>query len=275
MRTEQTHRRERRGNHFWQSFADMMAAVLLVFLLVLAGVILQLLEDYEILSDEALRAQTEANEAMTELEQLRQDAMQAQKEAEDAIAELEQQGQELERILGIRQSIIETLRTQFQEDELRVDPQTGAVVFKGDLMFDFKETTLQSAYRDKLRVYIKRYVDILLSAEFAPYVAEIIIEGHTDSTGSYEDNLWFSQQRALSVATFILSSEERIFSGEQLTYLRQITTINGRSESELITVNGQEDPVASRRVEIQFRLKDEEMIRNMIAVIQTSDTKKE
>lgn len=53
-----------------------------------------------------------------------------------------------------------------------------------------------------------------------------------------------------------------------------VATINGRSESELITVNGREDPAASRRVEIQFRLKDEEMIRNMMAVIQTSDTER-
>ena len=246
MKSRSSNRRKNNISHYWQSFADMMAALLLIFVLVLASIILQLQEAYEKLSADAIQAQTEAS---------------------IAIGELEKRGEELEKILGIRQSLIEALSKEFKEDELRIDPQTGALVFKTDLMFDFKETTLKKSYQNKLRVFIKKYVDILLSDEFAPHIAEIIIEGHTDSVGTYEDNLWFSQQRALNVALLILSEEEGIFAGDELEHLKQITTINGRSFSERIMINGKEDAEASRRVEIQFRLKDEEMIQTMIDVI--------
>ena len=45
---------------------------------------------------------------------------------------------------------------------------------------------------------------MLLSDEFRSYVAEIIIEGHTDSNGTYLHNLQLSQERALSVANYVL-----------------------------------------------------------------------
>lgn len=253
MKTPHTDRHQYRDNHFWQSFTDLMAALLFIFVLALIVTILRL----DLLSKEALEnaatAESQANEALAT--------------AESISNALNEQGAELERILGIRQSLIEALRKEFQEDELSVDPQTGAIVFKADLMFDFKDTELNSEYKDTLRIFIKKYIDVLLSEEFAPYVAEIVIEGHTDSIGSYENNLWFSQQRALSVATFILSEKEHIFSKKDLAELRKLVSINGRSESELILVNGKEDAAASRRVEIQFRLKDEEMIQKMIDAI--------
>ena len=253
MKQHQSKRHQYRDNNFWQSYSDLMASLLFIFVLVLIGTILRLDLQFQDAIDRANTAESEA--------------IAAESVAESIAGALNEKEAEMERILGIRQSLIEALGEQFQEDELRVDPQTGSIVFKADLMFDFRDTSLNDAYKDKLRVFIKKYVDVLLSDEFAPHVAEIIIEGHTDSVGSYEDNLWFSQQRALSVATFILSEEERIFSQEDLKYLRKIVSINGRSESDLIMVNGKEDQTASRRVEIQFRLKDEEMIKQMIEAI--------
>ena len=47
----------------------------------------------------------------------------------------------------------------------------------------------------------------LLSEEYRDYVGEIIVEGHTDTTGQYLNNLALSQQRALAVATYCLSDE--------------------------------------------------------------------
>ena len=246
-------RRRSNTNQFWQSYSDMMAALLLVFVLILAGTILRLQEEYNAMNEEASEAIYRASIA--------------ESEAQDLKGNLDEKNAELERIVGIRQSLIKALREKFSGEELSVDPQTGSIVFKADLMFDFRDTTLNETYKDTLRIFIKKYVEVLMCDEFAPHVAEIIIEGHTDSVGSYEDNLWFSQQRALSVAAFILSEHEKVFNSEELKYLRTIVTINGRSESDLILHNGVEDPNASRRVEIQFRLKDEEMIQKMVDAI--------
>ena len=49
--------------------------------------------------------------------------------------------------------------------------------------------------------------DVLFSDEYRDYVSEIIIEGHTDSVGSYIDNLLLSQQRAYNVASYVLADD--------------------------------------------------------------------
>ena len=50
--------------------------------------------------------------------------------------------------------------------------------------------------------------------------------------------------------------------------LQEKLTANGRSESNLILdENGQEDRDASRRVEVKFRLKDDEMIQELSDVL--------
>ena len=51
-------------------------------------------------------------------------------------------------------------------------------------------------------------------------------------------------------------------------------TANGKSSSNLVLdENGQEDAAASRRVEIKFRLKDEEMLTELQKIIEESKDK--
>ena len=107
-----------------------------------------------------------------------------------------------------------------------------------------------------------------MGEDFLPYIGEIIVEGHTDTVGSYISNLDLSQSRAYSVAAYFLADDQTMFQPEELTILRQITTASGRSWSFLIlNPDGTENAEASRRVEILFRLKDEEMVREMAEVI--------
>ena len=110
--------------------------------------------------------------------------------------------------------------------------------------------------------FIPVYLGVLLSPEHSDYLGEIIIEGHTDTSGDYLMNLELSQERALSVATYCLQMPQ--LSKDQLTLLRSILTAKGRSYSDPIYgEDGKIDMDASRRVEFKFRLKDSEMIDEM------------
>ena len=101
------------------------------------------------------------------------------------------------------------------------------------------------------------------------YVAEIIIEGHTDSKGSYIFNLELSQDRALSVATYCLQLPG--LTAAQRELLQNILTSKGRSYSDLIyNPDVTENMDASRRVELKFRLKDTEMIQRMNEILSES-----
>jgi chemotaxis protein MotB len=76
-----------------------------------------------------------------------------------------------------------------------------------------------------------------------------------------------SFNRANSVAKFCMDGSNGL-SKEKIAQLEELLTVNGRSYSDPVYKAGttQVDMAASRRVEIKFRLKEDEMI-NKIAEI--------
>ena len=58
--------------------------------------------------------------------------------------------------------------------------------------------------------FLPKYCSVLLRDDYREYVSEIIIEGHTDSNGSYIFNLELSELRAFSVALYCLNEESYV-----------------------------------------------------------------
>lgn len=77
-----------------------------------------------------------------------------------------------------------------------------------------------------------------------------------------------SQKRAFAVSEYCLG-DSKMFSGKKLETVREMVTANGRSYYELKrNANGKVDANASRRVEIKFRLTEEEMIGEMSDILE-------
>lgn len=201
-----------------------------------------------------------------------QDALKT-KEEEQATLQLQlaaQQGvlatqqRQLDELLGVRTAIIRELSQALSAASINanVDTQTGDIVLDSQLMFETGRDQLAYAGQLQMQRLIPVYLEVLLRPEYKDYVAEIIIEGHTDSKGTYVFNLELSQQRALNVATFCL--EMPGLTSQQRALLENILTAKGRSYADRIyNADGTENMEASRRVEIKFRLKDSEMIQRM------------
>lgn len=151
---------------------------------------------------------------------------------------------------------------------MKVDAQTGSITFSSDVLFRYNSATLTAESRDTLKEIIPMYLGVLLQSNFRPYLAEIIIEGHTDTDGGYESNMTLSYNRANSVARFCLD-EANGLTKDQIEQLQSVLTVNGRSFSSPIyqTNSTEVDMAASRRVEIKFRLKEEEMIDKITEVL--------
>lgn len=191
-----------------------------------------------------------------------QAALQLQLAAQQEV--LGSQQKQIDELLGLRTAIIRDLSQALAKASIsaNVDTQTGDILLDSRLLFETGRDQLAEAGQTELRRLIPVYLEVLLRPEYRDYVAEIIIEGHTDSKGSYTFNLQLSQQRALNVATFCL--EMPGLSGEQRALLESILTAKGRSYADRIfNADGTENMEASRRVEIKFRLKDSEMIQRM------------
>src|SRR5699024_2278264 len=107
--------------------------------------------------------------------------------------------------------------------------------------------------------FVPRYLDVLFESGYDDYIAEVIIEGHTDRDGDYLYNLELAQGRAYSVAAYVLSDEfpyKHIQKG-----LEDKLTVNSKSYTDFRTDEaGDYSADASRRVEFKFRLKDEEIL---------------
>lgn len=284
---------------YWQSYSDMMAALLLIFILIIAITLaiykqkrtdleeaqLQLNATQTELEAskadlEASRADLEASEeelrnSMKELEEAYAKATMTQEELEaayleidEARAELSATKSELQDIVGIRTDIIGELQNRFTNSSMKVDPQTGSITFSSDVLFRYNSATLTPESKETLKEIIPMYLGVLLQNSFRPYIAEIIIEGHTDTDGDYQSNMTLSYNRANSVAKFCLDLENGL-TEEQVEQLQKLMTVNGRSYSSPIyqTDSDEVDMASSRRVEIKFRLKEDEMIEKITEVL--------
>jgi outer membrane protein OmpA-like peptidoglycan-associated protein len=113
------------------------------------------------------------------------------------------------------------------------------ITFSSGLLFDVDKATLKEASRQNLtdlaRI-LNKYAD-----------TNVLLEGHTDSTGSEEHNLALSRERAQAVANYLDT--------QQVNPTR--FTIMGYGESQPVATNDSSDGRAqNRRVEVAIYAND-------------------
>lgn len=206
-------------NHFWPSFTDLLTVLLLCFVLIFVS--------------------------MMVIKSL----------------QIEEMKRTLDQIMGVRAELVSSLNAEFSDSDLgiEVDEQTGAIIFNTEILFEFDKADLKGDAYVFLDEFVPLYLKILLESGYEDYVAEIIIEGHTDQFGSYLYNLELAQERAYSVAAYILGEH---FPHQHIQdQMKEKLTVNSKSYTASRTdENGDYSAHASRRVEFKFRLKDEEIL---------------
>lgn len=207
------------GSSYWLSIGDLMASILIVFILIFV---------YQVL---------DINEKI---------------EAKDKI---------IQEMTNVKNKIIDNLNGEFEKENLRItiDQKNGSIKLDEKILFSTGESSLKPEGKDYLRKFIPLYSRLLLSdKDIREELSQIIVEGHTDDVGSYLYNLDLSQKRALAVVNFIFTEMGDFPHKNQL---REFITANGRSNIRLIRdENGRVDREKSRRVEFQFKLKDDETL---------------
>ena len=264
MKNRRRNREAFAGHSYWQSYSDMMAALLLIFILMIAITLAIYRQKTDDLDETRLKlnaAQSELDETIADLElskseleksnedlasslaQLQQAYEQAaltQEELNNAYLEIENARQELtttkqelQDIVGIRTDIIGALQSAFSNSTMKVDAQTGSITFSSDVLFRYNSSSLTA-----------------------------------------DSNMELSYERAKAVADFCLNKRNGL-SETEIEQLQKILTVNGKSWSNPVyqkdaSGNATEkvDMPASRRVEIKFRLKEDEMIEKMAGILE-------
>lgn len=246
---------------FWQSYSDLMAALLLVFVLLMSGILLKSIQDEQ-----------EKNKKLNEQQIMLDEQKKSIEEQKEAI---EEQQRQIDKLIGIKEEIIKNLSDTFEKSDLiiAVDKDTGSIVFDSNILFATDSFELSPEGENSLGIFIPLYFKSLLTGKYKDYISEIIIEGHTDVKGSYMYNLELSQKRAFSVCEYCLEKVDLKSSVPELNIdnIRKILTANGRSWSNPVYKDESSTTVdmdSSRRVEFKFRLKDDEMINQMKDILE-------
>ena len=346
---------EEHGFNVWRSYSDMMAGVLLLFVLIMCVTLFQaqksyqdslkerdekialqekyteeLLEKQNALDEQAgtlksqdeqikskdkqIKSQDEELSSLAEKLAKQQETLEAQqkklkeqqkklssqkkklssqqdtlKEQQSALDEktelLEEQQEKIDKIIGVKAEVVEALQKEFEKKNLNVDidPQTGALTLNANVMFDYDQAELTDSGKMTLSMVLPTYCKVLLDDSYKKYLGEIIIDGYTDTDGDYSYNLELSQKRSLAVAQYLLDIKSDFLKDSQVQELKDCLTVNGHSMSDpVLDADGNVDKDASRRVEVKFRLKDEEMIQELNKIMQgdsaesdSTDQKKE
>ena len=235
------------GFNVWRSYSDMMAGVLLLFILIMCVTLFQAQQSYneslqerdekialqeeynqELLDkqnaldekdgtiqsqDEQLKSQSEQlatqQAKLKEQEQKlsdQQDQLTAlaaklkkqkktlnkqQAALDEKTALLKDQQEQIDQIIGVKADVIEALKKEFSKNniDVNIDAQTGALTLQSNVLFNYDESDLSDAGKTALEQILPIYCKVLLQDDYKDYLAEIIIDGYTDTDGDYSYNL--------------------------------------------------------------------------------------
>ncbi|EDO8255614.1 OmpA family protein [Campylobacter jejuni] len=302
-------------SNFWIAYADLMAGLLFVFILLIGAIVVKYvltqsdlkeikdnlnkqearLEESkeELRNKEAIvfklssdlnnassalnlansqKAELEAN--ITNYKQLSKDLNSTldnkDKQILILLGQLEKKDEELKNLqedfqkakekvqnLGlIRENLSKELQSKL-DNNITIDEKTGSISLPAEVLFDKDSYVLKNEAKVSLRKILSEYFDAILEdPKIFSNIENIIIEGHTDSDGSYIYNLDLSQKRAYEVMNFIYT----FYKSDKL---QKLLMASGRSFSDPVFVNGVEDKDKSRRIEIKFSIKNDNALKDV------------
>ncbi len=181
---------------------------------------------------------------------------------DELVAKLQSQKAKIKSLTGIKLKVIAALKDALGK-KIDIDKKTGSLRLASNILFDKGSAKLKDEAKVQLKEAFEEYIGTLVrDPRIKPHIDKIIIEGHTDSDGGYLYNLDLSQKRAFAVMNYLLSLD---FSKKY--NLKPLMVASGRAYLDAIKHNGVEDKDASRRIEIKFRLKNEDAMHEIEKVL--------
>ncbi len=178
------------------------------------------------------------------------------------IEKLQSQKAKIKSLTGIKLKVVAALKEELG-DKVAIDKNSGSLRVSSNILFDKGSAVLKEGAKIELKQVFEEYIGALVTnAKIKPHLDKIIIEGHTDSDGGYLYNLDLSQKRAFAVMNYLLSLD---FAKEN--NIKQLMIASGRAYLDAIQVDGVENKDASRRIEIKFRLKNEDAMHEIEEVL--------
>jgi outer membrane protein OmpA-like peptidoglycan-associated protein len=164
-----------------------------------------------------------------------------------------------------RNSVLAEMQTELKEFvsggiEVKSDPKDplGLLILVPEdlLAFPLDRADISPDGELFLRAFIPKLSKIVCSQRFAKEINSIVVEGHTDSSGTAQHNWDLSQKRSMSVVRTslgVLNMNDT--EAEKISFLRLLSA-SGRGSAEVVTSPaGEENAALSRRVVFKIRVR--------------------
>jgi flagellar motor protein MotB len=252
---------------FWISFADLMTALMVLFLVSLSVALVQAQKDTE----RALHAEADARRAEQALAAEKQKLADALRELERREKERDTRRERREGDIAACHGQLEKLVAEFNEsasDGIRLDRARNVIDFGSRARFELSSHELTFDQANVLRRFTSGFLSVIErhSSICRQWLKRVIVEGFTDKTGSYLLNLNLSLNRSQRVMCVLLSGEytsaRRVVAGtirpeilpplepispEHEALIKQLFLVGGYSSNSLRATDDE-----SRRIELRI-----------------------
>jgi chemotaxis protein MotB len=145
---------------------------------------------------------------------------------------------------------------------ISLDTLSGTLTMSSELLFGYGSAQLRPEARSEIEQIATKFIPQLLSRPSVDtMIQEIVVEGHTDTVGSYMSNLQLSQARAYSVMRAMIDST---YGKPYAARLQTLITASGKSEVKPIITDDTIDARRSRRIEIHIRFRDDAILKSVL-----------
>jgi flagellar motor protein MotB len=261
-------------NPYWVTFSDLMAGLLVIFILALVTMMIQQKKKTQELSDQ----KQELVGKIIEIEEAEKAAKDAKTDAERA-KEIAKEAIDTNTML--RETIVESLSNLSRTEKVRIEIITEIVeklkargisveisdnytvvrIPEEELSFATAKWDIPLIYKIKTKWIGNAIYDAITNHDRLDYIDTIFIEGHTDSVPLDRDmgNWGLSTYRAISVWNFW---GEQDGPSKMLSQLRNhedrpVFSVSGYGDTRRVIVNDNSDSARrkNRRIDIRFTMK--------------------
>lgn len=178
--------------------------------------------------------------------------------------------------LNLYKDLMREFKDDLPKWKAHIDQETLAIQFlEPDILFASGKSEINDRFRSILNDFFPRYLAIIFSDKFRHSIDEIRIEGHTSSIWgkgdvsldeAYFNNMALSQERTRSVLNYCYHLDS-VAPYKEL--MRAYITANGLSSSQpILSKDGTENSDLSRRVEFRTRTNAEQKIVQILEELQ-------
>lgn len=200
--------------------------------------------------------------------------VQYQKKQQDKIFEEYKETKE-----NLYNELKETFKNDFQKWNLELDKDLSIKFTNPQVLFDEGKSDVTPTFQNILKEFLPKYLNVVMQDKYKSKIAEIRIEGHTNTkpinktNDPYIDNMELSQNRARNVLGFLRQQDCFIqLEPNRKDRLQYWLTANGLSYGRTIDANSNLtfnsntaiDPNKSRRVEFRIVTTSELLVQKVI-----------